>query len=361
MEHNRKSKAKRSVHYLCVIAVVAAVICMTGCDLPFGITIGGSASDTTSSVPPNNITSFVNTDPQPEELKMPDLVGMQKEKAVKKLAEIGLTATITETESDEEKEGCVFSHVPTAGKTVKEGDNVTLYVAKKKTVQSKSSTASSKSSSKTNSRVNNYNTYLYCTASDFVALRSDKSVNSTELAKIPRGDSMLYLNEKSGKWYFVQYGSLQGYVYEDYVSYSKPSVSNVYLYCCADDFVSLRKSADANSTELARIPRGDSMIYLNVKSGKWYYVRYGSKDGYVYEDYVSYSQVQRSPKAYDYLYCTASDFVALRSGPDTSYTELARIPHGDKMIYLYQKSGRWYYVQYGSKTGYVYDAYVTSP
>lgn len=64
--------------------------------------------------------------------------------------------------------------------------------------------------------------------------------------------------------------------------------SGTYLYCTADDFVALRKSASVSSTELAKIPHGNRMTYLNSKSGKWYYVKYDGKKGYVYEDYVSF-------------------------------------------------------------------------
>ena len=141
--------------------------------------------------------------------------------------------------------------------------------------------------------------YLYCTADDFVALRKSASAGSTELARIPHGKKMTYLNSKSGQWYYVKYRSQKGYVYEDYVTFDADNISSksasssssdntaAILYCTADDFVSLRKSPSASSTELAKIPRGNKMGYLNKKSGKWYYVNYNSQKGYVYSDYVS--------------------------------------------------------------------------
>lgn len=216
-------------------------------------------------------------------------------------------------------------------------------------------------------------TYLYCTADDFVSLRKNASASSAELAKIQRGNRMTYLQKKSGKWYYVKYGSKKGYVYQDYVSFTKPSSgssssSATYLYCTANDYVSLRKSASSSSTELAKIPRGTKMRYMNYKSGKWYYVIYNSKKGYVYEDYVSFtspssSSSKTSSSSSDdipaILYCTASDFVSLRKGPSANSTELAKIPRGEKMGYLNKTSGKWYYVQYGKKKGYVYSDYVS--
>ena len=213
---------------------------------------------------------------------------------------------------------------------------------------------------------------LYCTADDFVALRKSASSASAELARIPHGCSMTYLNYKTGKWYYVKYGCKKGYVYSDYVSYSKPSSKSQSgastLYCTADDFVALRKRATSASTELARIPRGCSMTYLNYKTGKWYYVKYGSQKGYVYSDYVSYSkpssscgsQSQSGQSGAGILYCTADDFVSLRISPSAKSTELVKIQRGEKMGYLNKRSGKWLYVQYGSKKGYVYSDYVST-
>lgn len=133
---------------------------------------------------------------------------------------------------------------------------------------------------------------LYCTADDFVALRESASSSSKELAKIPHGEIMTYLNKQTGHWYYVQYKYKKGYVYDKYVSFDKGAVdadstSSNTLYCTADDYVSLRAKASSSSTELTRIPRGSKMTDLNKKSGKWYYVQYGSKKGYVYSSYVS--------------------------------------------------------------------------
>lgn len=217
--------------------------------------------------------------------------------------------------------------------------------------------------------------YLYCTASDFVSLRKCPSASSTELAKIPHGYCMTYMNYKTGKWYYVRYSGQYGYVYEDYVtfdgdsvnSYSSPgssgssqSCSGTYLYCTADDFVSLRKRASSSSTELAKIYHGYKMTYLNYKSGKWYYVKYGSQTGYVYEDYVTFDSSKVAGDSTDTLYCTASDFVSLRKGPSANTTELVKIPRGKSMTYLRKTVGKWYYVQYGRKKGYVYEDYVSA-
>ena len=240
---------------------------------------------------------------------MPDLKGMAKEKAIDKLAELGITAEISEIESDKEKAGNVLSHVPGKGGAVSKNDKVTLYIAKapKTETTSKAESKTKTTAPPQSSRLAGGAVYLYCIAIDYVSLRTGPGVGYTEILRIPSRQSMVYLDEKSGSWYKVSYNGKTGYVSANYVSF------------------------DANAA-------------INTKPD-------GSEQ----------SQANRSYKTYsgDYLYCTASDFVSLRTGPDVSYTELARIPHGYSMKYLNKKSGNWYYVSYSGMTGYVSASWVT--
>lgn len=59
-----------------------------------------------------------------------------------------------------------------------------------------------------------------------------------------------------------------------------------------------------------------------------------------------------------YLYCIASDFVSLRTGKGTEYTELVKVPSRASMVYL-RTDGNWYYVRYGGYEGYVHGDYVS--
>lgn len=255
-----------------------------------------------------------NVAPTESTLKMPDLVGKTQDDAVKEIEKIGLAAVVTEVETDEEAEGKVFSHVPTAGKSVKSGDNVTLYVAKSKPTE--------KPVEKPTMRPTEAVTQIV------TEKPTDKPSDKPTEAPDDKPEPV-------------------------------PDGGTAYLYCTADDYVTLRASADVKSKELARITYGESMLYMNAKQNKWYYVKYGSELGYVYEDYVSFSDPKEAKKGAT-LYCTSEDYVRLREGPFVSSAEIAKIPQGDTMEYLGIHSGRWYYVQYNSQKGYVYDGLVSS-
>lgn len=193
---------------------------------------------------------------------------------------------------------------------------------------------------------------FYCTADDFVALRAGATSGSRLLTKIPRGNSMTYQNKKVGKWYYVKYGTLKGYVHGDYISAQKPSAT---LYCIAEGYANLYSKANANSTRLAKVRRYASVTDLNQKCGNWRYVRYGKYSGYVLNSYLTANKPSTTT-----LYCIADDFVALRESAKTNSPLLVKIPRGGSMEYLNKKYNNWYYVRYGKSYGYVYGDYVST-
>ncbi|MBQ1380646.1 MAG: SH3 domain-containing protein [Ruminococcus sp.] len=242
-------------------------------------------------------------------IRMPDMKGISKEDGIEKLSNFNLKTEIIEVESDKAREGYVFNQVPAKYAELHPGDTVTLYVAKAKptqpvtqaptqrvTVQPTQPPAPAPAPAPTNR-------YLFCIAEDYVSLRTGKGVEYKELTKIPRGDSMLYI-ETSGNWYYVQYGNLKGYVHGDYVSFdssaainhsgsnypanNSPKTYTNTLRCIADDYVSLRTGPNKSYYELAKIPRGYTMTFINYSTNGWYYVQYGSQKGYVYSDYVEF-------------------------------------------------------------------------
>lgn len=251
---------------------------------------GGTADETTapsSTAAPT--TEAASTAPR---VLLPNLKGMSQSDAIAKLTELNIRTSVNEEETDKEKPGHVVRQEPSEGSEVKDGDMVTIYIAKQKETQKPTEKPTQKpTTSPAQSQPDA--TYLYCTAIDFVSLRSAPDRYSAELAQIPSRASMVYLNNAAGGWYYVRYGSQTGYVSADYVSFSPNSSTNqsadgAVMYCTASDFVALRSGPGESYTLLEKIPNGATMTYLNQKSGRWYYVRFGNKTGYVFDAYVAF-------------------------------------------------------------------------
>ncbi len=63
------------------------------------------------------------------EIKLSDYSGVKMEKAVKELETNGLIVKISEEENSEVEEGFVIRHLPSAGQTMKSGDEIRLFIS----------------------------------------------------------------------------------------------------------------------------------------------------------------------------------------------------------------------------------------
>ncbi|WP_405358490.1 protein kinase domain-containing protein [Ruminococcus sp.] len=229
-----------------------------------------------------------------ETLKMPDLSGLTKEEAIKKLSDLNLSVdSFTETEVEDEDAGKVFSQVPKTDTEVTPDTKIKLYIAKAPATEAK------KEEKDTPVKPSPSSTTMFCTARSYVTVHSSASTGSADLGKIYIGDSVKVLSSSSG-WLYIDDGEIRGYASAAYFS-SSASMVPLYtdpLYVDSDvDFLSLRASASENSAELVKIPPGAKMIFLGawqdngyVRSDgyhvRWAKVSYGGKQGYVYDYYL---------------------------------------------------------------------------
>ncbi|MEE3492602.1 protein kinase domain-containing protein [Ruminococcus sp.] len=229
-----------------------------------------------------------------ETLKMPDLSGLTKEEAIKKLSDLNLSVdSFTETEVEDEEAGEVFSQVPKTDTEVTPDTKIKLYIAKAPATEAK------KEEKDTPVKPSPSSTTMFCTARSYVTVHSSASTGSADLGKIYIGDSVKVLSSSSG-WLYIDDGEIRGYASAAYFSSSASMVPQYTdpLYVDSDvDFLSLRASASENSAELVKIPPGAKMIFLGawqdngyVRSDgyhvRWAKVSYGGKQGYVYDYYL---------------------------------------------------------------------------
>ena len=254
----------------------------------------------------DNDSSSVITEESVQVLKMPDLTGMTKEEAINTLSKMGLSVdNFIETETEKQSAGKVFDQVPKSNTEVPSGTAITVYVAKTPETQAPEPVVESKIEvSKNQDQHQDYTPssgVLYCTARSYVVVHRSAGTGSAELGKIWKGASVKNLGYSSG-WYYIDDGSVRGYVSADYVSSSASDIPSstdpIYVDDDIDDgFLALRASASENSTKLLEIPTGATITYLGtaqdngyVRSDgyhvRWAKVRYNGKEGYVYDLYV---------------------------------------------------------------------------
>ncbi|WP_214745927.1 SH3 domain-containing protein [Exiguobacterium sp. s189] len=237
---------------------------------------------------------------------------------------------------------------------------------------SKTSTSSSSSSTKK----------VYTTTVN-LNMRTKASTSGSRILTIPKGKEIQYLS-KSGSWYRVKYGSKTGYVSSQYVktttkvvkedstSTTKPPTTSNSSNKTTTKYtttvnLNMRTKASTSGSRILTIPKGKEVQYIS-KSGSWYRVKYGSKTGYVSSKYIKATKVSTpaakppatkppTTNATSKTYKTTEN-LNLRSSASTSGKILVTIPKNKTVKYI-SKSGSWYRVQYGSKTGYVSSKYLS--
>ena len=125
--------------------------------------------------------------------------------------------------------------------------------------------------------------------------------------------------------------------------------------------LNMRSGASTKKSIIMTIPKGKQVTYIS-KSGSWFKVKYGSKTGYVSSSYLkkvgaaTTATVSKTETTTKTVYTTTSN-LNLRSKASTSGKVLITIPKGKEVAYI-SKSGSWFKVKYGSKTGYVSSKYI---
>lgn len=148
-----------------------------------------------------------------------------------------------------------------------------------------------------------------------------------------------------------------------------PSVGTVEVQAAAVTYtttenLNLRSGASTKHKVLVNIPKGKTVTYVS-KSGTWSKVKYGSKTGFVSTKYLKKVEAKApvkapaTPKASAPapVTYTTTDNLNMRSGASTKHKVLVNIPKGKTVTYV-SKSGTWFKVKYGTKTGYVSSAYL---
>lgn len=220
-------------------------------------------------------------------------------------------------------------------------------------------------------------------------------------------------NDKSGqKWYKFTYKSKTGYVFAKYIKV-KSSLGALKKYSPSKKGVmkqgpvNLRSNAGVSYKKIGSVKKKATVILLGERTGKdkakWYWVKYGSKIGYVLAQYVIVKNTgttvttpaaptgeptvpTTTPTAPTEKPTTAPKPTAptttapsetavnkkgtvndgpvnVRSGPGTGYSKIGSVAKGTSITVLAKSKNSagetWYRFNYSSKKGYIRSDYVT--
>ncbi len=122
--------------------------------------------------------------------------------------------------------------------------------------------------------------------------------------------------------------------------------------------LNVRQSSSTSSPIVGKLTKGTKVSVLSTK-GSWAQIEYKGQKRYVSSTYLkmtstSSTSAQKVEKVY-----SVTENLNLRSSASLKASVLLTIPKNKEVQYI-SKSGNWYRVKYGSKTGYISSQYVKS-
>ncbi len=211
---------------------------------------------------------------------------------------------------------------------------------------------------------------------DSLNLRAEASTSSSILATMAHGTQVTLL-EMGSAWSRVQYGTLSGYVKNEFLSVqeeaadetpAQPGAKGTATVALADESqtLNLRASPTVNAAILSRLRHGQ-VLSVVTRYESWTHVQLGSLSGYVRNDYIIYdeegeltpSQPAPLPDGTDLVAIVLpSDGLNLRAKASLSSSVIMTLPQGAMLSVTTADQGGLIGVSIGGMSGFVATQYV---
>ncbi len=129
-------------------------------------------------------------------------------------------------------------------------------------------------------------TYFVVNCRESITLRAAPSVSARELAQIPLGQAVGFIETAPNGFYKVNYDGLIGFALADYLSPERQSSMRGATVVNCRQSITLRETASTSGYELAQIPLGARVRYLGVETNSFYQVEWRGMVGYVLKTYI---------------------------------------------------------------------------
>lgn len=201
--------------------------------------------------------------------------------------------------------------------------------------------------------------YINGLDADRVHLRQSASQSSQSLGLYFTGTQVICLSDMNATWVKVKIGELTGYMMSKYLT-KNPVTPQQPMAVIADVFcnyeIAVYKTMQERSELAGYVPYGELITVLGEYDG-WYYVRYGSIQGYAKKTFLRIEKVHYGGAMID---GKTSDRVHLREGPSANAKSLGLYFTGTPVSYLSNPKDTWVQVQIGAITGYMMSQYLTT-
>ena len=129
-------------------------------------------------------------------------------------------------------------------------------------------------------------TYFVVNCRQSITLREYPSVYANEIAQIPLGQAVGFIEDVGNGFYKIDYDGLVGYALAEYLAPKNRATQCGATVVNCKISITLRKEPTTYAYELTQIPLGARVSYLGVESNEFYKVEYRGMVGYVLKTYI---------------------------------------------------------------------------
>ena len=127
-------------------------------------------------------------------------------------------------------------------------------------------------------------TYIVVNCRESITLRDAPSVYAAELAQIPLGQAVGFIENAGNGFYKINYDGLVGYALAEYLSPQKAARTATVVNC--RESITLRENPSVNAAELMQIPLGARVRFLGGETNEFYQIEYRGVVGYALKTYL---------------------------------------------------------------------------
>ena len=199
---------------------------------------------------------------------------------------------------------------------------------------------------------------------EYVNLREEPDSKSRSLGRVYIGEVVMARRYNSSFSYCC-YNGEYGYIRSEYLtSKIEPWSEGAFYVTNCKEYISLRKMPEKGAEVRAKIPLGETLdeVYYHDggdTSGKYVYVKYNGKYGFVLWDYLSATRRGKTKSMAARQVARCDEYVNLRAEPDSKSRSLCRVYIGE-VVAATPYDDAFSYCCYNGEFGYILSKYLTS-
>ena len=210
--------------------------------------------------------------------------------------------------------------------------------------------------------------------SSWVSLRSEPSTSSARLSEVPLGATVSNCDTAANGFIKCEYNGETGYILASYLDqWLEPNpgyeesarLEDMQVTNC-NEWVSLRSGPGSSTQQIAKVPLGTVLTDCYEAENGYIWVNYNGQGGYISAQYLKPYEDNLEPntgyvtgdKLGDMQVTNCNEWVSLRSGPGSSYAQLARVPLDALVADCYEVENGYILGDYNGQTGYISAQYL---